>query len=76
MKMPWQESIGGMVSGGGSSPKSPTRASMEGYTLEVRLQAPCCRAQQPCSLRKSLAAMASAKLPCQQLLEVPCATYF
>jgi len=26
--LPWQESTGGMVSGGGSSPKSPTRASM------------------------------------------------
>jgi hypothetical protein len=26
--LPWQESTGGLVSGGGSSPKSPTRASM------------------------------------------------
>lgn len=34
--LPWQESTGGLVKGGGNSPKSPTRASMESYTLEVR----------------------------------------
>ncbi len=32
--LPWQESTGGLGKGGGSSPKSPTRASMESYTLE------------------------------------------
>lgn len=32
--LPWQESTGGMVKGGGNSPKSATRASMESYTLE------------------------------------------
>ena len=32
--LPWQESTGGMGKGGGSSPKSATRATMEGYNLE------------------------------------------
>jgi hypothetical protein len=32
--LPWQESTGGLVKGGGSSPKSATRASMESYNLE------------------------------------------
>lgn len=37
--IPSQESYGGLgraTGKAGSSPKSPTRASMEGYTLEVR----------------------------------------
>eukprot|EP00877_Chromochloris_zofingiensis_P000083 jgi/Chrzof1/10075/Cz04g26060.t1 len=33
-KLPSQDFTGGMTTGGGNSPKSPTRASMEGYTLE------------------------------------------
>ncbi|KAG2430713.1 hypothetical protein HYH02_013555 [Chlamydomonas schloesseri] len=34
IRIPSHEFTGGMVKGGGSSPKSPTAASMEGYTLE------------------------------------------
>lgn len=34
IKIASQEFTGGLVKGGGSSPKSPTAASMESYTLE------------------------------------------
>eukprot|EP00798_Chlamydomonas_sp_ICE-L_P002122 gene2122-18167_t len=34
IKIPAQESYGGMGKGGGSMPKSSTRASMEGYSME------------------------------------------
>lgn len=34
LKIASQESTGGMLSGGGSVPKSSSLASMEGYTLE------------------------------------------
>lgn len=34
IKIASQEFTGGMVRGGGASPKSPTAASMESYTLE------------------------------------------
>ena len=34
LKIASQESTGGMLTGGGSIPKSSTLASMEGYTLE------------------------------------------
>jgi hypothetical protein len=34
IKITSQEFTGGLVKGGGSSPKSATRASMESYTLE------------------------------------------
>ncbi|KAG2425317.1 hypothetical protein HXX76_013733 [Chlamydomonas incerta] len=34
IRIPSHDFTGGMVKGGGSSPKSPTAASMESYTLE------------------------------------------
>ncbi|GIL60507.1 hypothetical protein Vafri_15054 [Volvox africanus] len=34
IRIPSQEFTGGLVVGGGNSPKSPTAASMESYTLE------------------------------------------
>ncbi|KXZ54944.1 hypothetical protein GPECTOR_3g113 [Gonium pectorale] len=34
IRIPSQEFTGGLVTGGGNSPKSPTAASMESYTLE------------------------------------------
>mmetsp|Transcript_27621 Transcript_27621/g.60446 ORF Transcript_27621/g.60446 Transcript_27621/m.60446 type:complete len:130 (+) Transcript_27621:45-434(+) len=34
IRLPSQEFTGGLVTGGGSMTKSPTAASMEGYTLE------------------------------------------